>query len=70
MKILKGKSAGRLRDEFTELGKKDWGMHIWSRGYLVSTVGVDSTVIHNDVKEQVEEQIREEQIRLWRDDSE
>jgi putative transposase len=47
-----------------------WGMHIWARGYFVSTVGIDSTVIQNYVKEQADEQIREEQLRLWKDDSE
>ncbi|MDD3249779.1 MAG: IS200/IS605 family transposase [Smithellaceae bacterium] len=70
MKILKGKSAERLRDEFPELGKKYWGMHIWARGYFVSTVGINSAVIQHYVKEQAEEQIREEQLRLWKDDSE
>ena len=70
MKILKGKSAERLRDGFPELGKKYWGMHIWARGYFVSTVGINSIVIQNYVKEQAEEQIREEQLRLWKDDSE
>jgi len=33
-------------------------------------VGINSTVIQNYVKEQAEEQIREEQLRLWKDDSE
>ena len=70
MKILKGKSAERLRDDFPELGKKNWGMHIWARGYFVSTVGINNTVIQNYVKEQAEEQIHEEQLRLWKDDSE
>ena len=64
MKILKGKSAERLRNEYPELGKKYWGMHIWARGYFVSTVGIDSTVIKNYVKEQADEQIREEQMSL------
>jgi len=45
-------------------------MSKWARGYFVSTVGIDSTVIQNYVKEQVDEQIREEQMRLWKDDSE
>ncbi len=70
MKILKGKSAERLRNEFPELGKKYWGLHIWARGYFVSTVGIDSAIIQQYVKEQVEEQIIEQQLSLWRDDSE
>ena len=70
MKILKGKSAEMLRKEFPELGKKYWGLHIWARGYFVSTVGIDSEVIRKYVKEQVEDQVRQEQLSLWRDDSE
>jgi putative transposase len=70
MKVLKGKSAHRLRKEFPELGKKYWGMHIWARGYFVSTVGIDRDVVKNYVKEQMETQIREDQLKLWRDDDE
>ena len=68
MKILKGKSAERLRKEFPELCKKYWGMHIWARGYFVSTVGINSDVIREYVKNQEDEQVREEQRRLWKDD--
>ena len=70
MKILKGKSAEYLRRDFPELGKKYWGLHIWARGYFVSTVGIDSATIQKYVKEQIESQMREEQLALWRDDSE
>ena len=70
MKMLKGKSAEYLRRDFPELGKKYWGLHIWARGYFVSTVGIDSATIQKYVKEQVEAQMREEQLGLWRDDSE
>jgi putative transposase len=70
MKVLKGKSSQRLRREFPELGRKYWGMHIWARGYFVSTVGIDRDIIRKYVKEQVESQVREDQLRLWRDDSE
>ena len=70
MKILKGKSAEYLRRDFPELAKKYWGLHIWARGYFVSTVGIDSATIQKYVKEQVDSQMREEQFALWRDDSE
>lgn len=69
MKILKGKSAEYLRRDFPELGKKYWGL-IWARGYFVSTVGIDSATIQKYVKEQAEDQMRQEQLSLWRDDSE
>jgi putative transposase len=70
MKVLKGKSAEYLRRDFPEMNKKYWGMHIWARGYFVGTVGVDREIIKNYVKEQHEDQIREEQLRLWKDNSE
>ena len=70
MKILKGKSAERLRREFPELRKQYWGMHIWARGYFVSTVGIDREIIENYVKEHVTNQIREDQLKIWKDDSE
>ena len=70
MKLLKGKSAEYLRKEFPELSKQYWGMHIWARGYFVSTVGIDRDVIKSYVKKQVETQIREEQLRIWKDGSE
>ena len=67
MKILKGKSAERLRDEFPELRKRYWGMHIWARGYFVSTVGIDGEVIENYVRKQVEDEVKEHQLRVWRE---
>ena len=70
MKIFKGKSAERLRREFPELRKQYWRMHIWARGYFVSTVGIDRDIIENYVKEHVTDQIREDQLKIWKDDSE
>ena len=70
MKVLKGKSSEYLRRDFPELSKKFWGLHIWARGYFVSTVGIDREVIKRYVKAQQEEQIREDQLSLWKDSSE
>ena len=70
MKILKGKSAARLRKEFPELKKKYWGMHIWARGYFVSTVGTDRDVIKQYVRNQHHSQIQREQLRIWKDSGE
>ena len=67
MKVLKGKSAEYLGRDFPELGKRYWGLHIWARGYFVSTVGIDREVIRKYVKDQQDNQIREEQLRLWKD---
>ena len=70
MKILKGKSAEYLWREFPELAKKYWGLHIWARGYFVSTVGIDRDVIKQYVQDQQDHQLREDQLKLWRDSSE
>ena len=70
MKILKGKSAERLRKEFPDLSKRYWGLHLWARGYFVSTVGIDSTIIKNYVKNQQEAEFKHEQLRIWKDNGE
>ena len=70
MKVLKGKSSQRLRHEFPELSKRYWGLHIWARGYFVSTVGVNSDIIKKYVKLQHEVEILSEQSLLWKDNSE
>ena len=70
MKILKGKSAERLRKEFPELRKKYWGLHIWARGYFVSTVGIDRNIIKQYVRNQQDSQIQKEQLLIWKDSGE
>jgi putative transposase len=69
MKILKGKSSEYLAREFPELAKKYWGMHIWARGYCVSTVGLNEEAIREYVRKQQDEEGKEEQRRLWKDNS-
>ena len=70
MKVLKGKSAEYLRREFPELKKRYWGLHIWARVYFVSTVGIDREIIRKYVKDQLDAQLHEEQLRIWKDGSE
>lgn len=50
MGFLKGKLALQLFDRFPQLRKKYWGQHVWSRGYCVSTVGLDEERIKKYVK--------------------
>ena len=50
MGFLKGKLALRMFDRFPQLRKKYWGQHFWSRGYCVSTVGLDEERITKYVK--------------------
>ena len=47
---LKGKLALRAFDRFPQLRKRYWGQHLWSRGYCVSTVGLDEERIHKYVQ--------------------
>lgn len=50
MGFLKGKLALNLFDRYPQLCKKYWGQHVWSRGYCVSSVGLDEERIRKYVK--------------------
>ena len=54
MGFLKGKIAIKLFQEQRELTKTYWGKHLWSRGYCVSTVGLNEEQIKKYVKWQQE----------------
>jgi putative transposase len=47
---LRGKLALRLFNRYEQLGKRFWGRHLWSRGYCVSTIGLDEDRIRQYVK--------------------
>ncbi len=67
MGYLKWKLALRLFQRYEKLGKRYWGRHIWSRGYCVSTVGLDEEKIRLYVKwqEQKEKEIESKQLKLF-----
>ena len=67
MGYLKGKLALRLFQRYEKLGKRYWGRHIWSRGYCVSTVGLDEEKIRLYVRwqEQKEKEIESKQLNLF-----
>jgi len=50
MGYLKGKLALRMFQKYEHLGRRYWGRHLWSRGYCVSTVGLDEEKIRKYVK--------------------
>ena len=54
MGFLKGKIAIKLFQEQRELTKIYWGKHLWSRGYCVSSVGLNEEQIRKYVKWQQE----------------
>jgi putative transposase len=62
--ILKGKTAIKLLKSYPGMREKPyWGNHFWSRGYCVSTIGLDEEKIRRYVKyqEQREKQAEKEQ---------
>jgi putative transposase len=61
MGTLKGKLAIKLFKSYPNLKQKPyWGNHFWSRGYFVTTVGVDEEIIKRYVKYQEGEDKKEE----------
>ena len=61
MGTLKGKLAINLFKSYPKLKQKPyWGNHFWSRGYFVTTVGVDEEIIRRYVKYQEGEDKKEE----------
>ena len=67
MGFLKGKLALGMFDHFPELRKRYWGRHVWSRGYCVTTVGLDEESIRQYVKwqDRKEEKAAIKQGRLF-----
>ena len=50
---LKGKTAIKILRNYPNLRKKTyWGNHFWSRGYFVSTVGLDEDLIRRYIQYQ------------------
>jgi len=56
MGYLKGKLALRLFQRYEHLGRRYWGRHLWSRGYCVSTIGLDEEKIRKYVKWQEQQE--------------
>ena len=63
--FIKGKSAIHLARVYGER-KRNFGQHFWARGYYVSTVGRDETVIREYIRNQEQEDKRLDQMNLWR----
>jgi putative transposase len=60
---LKGRTAHQLLMEFSELRKKYWGCHLWSKGYFCSTVGA---VTEEIVKKYIDTQSDEDSsFKVW-----
>ena len=64
--FIKGKSASHLARVYGERKRNFVGQHFWARGYFVSTVGSDETVIREYIRKQEKEDERLDQLGLWR----
>ena len=62
---IKGKSAIHLARVYGERKRNFVGQHFWARGFWVSTVGREESVIREYIRKQEEKDKRLDQLRLW-----
>jgi putative transposase len=62
--FIKGKSAIHIARTYGERTRNYVGQHFWARGYFVSTVGRDESVIRDYIRNQEKEDQRLEQLKL------
>ena len=62
---MKGKSAIHLARVYGERKRNFVSQHFWARGYFVSTVGRDETMIREYIRNQEKADEKLEQIKLW-----
>jgi putative transposase len=63
---IKGKSAIHIARSFWGHKKNFTGQHFWARGYYVSTVGRDEKAVRDYIKAQEAEDLRLDQLDLFR----
>ena len=64
MGYLKGKSSLMIFDKHTNLKYKYGNRHFWCRGYYVDTVGRNKERIAQYIREQLQEDIANDQLTL------
>jgi len=62
--LLKGKAAIRIHWEFLGRERNFPGLHVWARGYCVSTIGLDEQGIREYLRNQEQEEKRQEELQL------
>jgi putative transposase len=62
--FVKGKSAIQIHRKFLKRNQNFTGFHFWSRGYCVSTVGLDEEMIKDYIRNQESEERREEAAQM------
>ena len=65
IEYIKGKSAIHLARVYGERKRNFVGKHSWARGFFVSTVGRDETVVRAYIRNQEQEDKRLDQMGLW-----
>jgi putative transposase len=63
--FIKGKSAIHLARVYGERRRNFVGQSFWARGYVVSTVGRDESMIRQYIQDQEKEDQRLDQLNLW-----
>ena len=63
---MKGKSAIHIARTYLGQRKNYGGMSFWARGYFVSTVGADESVVRTYIRDQEKEDQRLEQLHLFK----
>jgi putative transposase len=63
---IKGKSAIHIARTYLGQKKNYIGMSFWARGYYVSTVDTDEEVVRVYIKEQEKEDLRVQQLSLFK----
>lgn len=59
---IKGRVAIGLFKQVPEIRKKYWGRRLWSRGYFVSTIGVNEKIIRQYIQKQEMKERQAEQL--------
>ena len=63
--FIKGKSAIHIARTFMGKRRNYTGQHFWARGYDVSTVGREESIIREYIRKQEVEDKRLDQMGLW-----
>jgi len=68
MGFLKGRLSLSMFRKYERIGKRFWGRHLWSRGYCVSTVGMNEEQIRKYIQWQEKQELDAEQLGLQFED--
>ena len=63
---LKGKSAIHIARTYRGKERSFTGENFWARGYFVSTVGADERTVREYIRDQEQEDIRLDQLKLFK----